>query len=147
MWNPSTLKGHSLMQILCLLQILTHVKEKLQFAQKEKEGMQVELDSVEAALATHRDDLSRVKLVRDKAIVGTRKLRDAGSQVTNTALLADLEVWDHDMLFSIPKSLFLFRNVIPTLEIYPRKRLGTVKMCFYIEKMSDHCHFHYHDVV
>ena len=105
------------MQILCLLQILTHVKEKLQFAQKEKEGMQVELDSVEAALATHRDDLSRVKLVRDKAIVGTRKLRDAGSQVTNTALLADLEVWDHDMLFSIPKSLFLFRNVIPTLEI------------------------------
>lgn len=83
------------MQLLCLLQILTHVKEKLQFAQKEKEGMQVELDSVEAALATHRDDLTRVKLVRDKAIVATRKLRDAGSQVTNTALLADLEVWDH----------------------------------------------------
>ncbi|DBA66193.1 hypothetical protein WJX79_009707 [Trebouxia sp. C0005] len=74
------------------VQILTHVKEKLQFAQKEKEGMQVELDSVEAALATHRDDLTRVKLVRDKAIVATRKLRDAGSQVTNTALLADLEI-------------------------------------------------------
>lgn len=86
---------HNLMQLLCLLQILTHVKEKLQFAQKEKEGMQVELDLVEAALVTHRDDLSRVKLVRDKAILATRKLRDAGSQVTSTALLADLEVWDH----------------------------------------------------
>ena len=89
---------HGLMQVFCLLQILTHVKEKLQFAQKEKEGMQVELDSVEAALSTHRDDLSRVKLVRDKAIVATRKLRDAGSQVTNTALLADLEVLDHDVV-------------------------------------------------
>jgi len=89
---------HGLMQFFCLLQILTHVKEKLQFAQKEKEGMQVELDSVEAALATHRDDLSRVKLVRDKAIVATRKLRDAGSQVINTALLADLEVLDHDVV-------------------------------------------------
>lgn len=73
-------------------QVLTHVKEKLQFAQKEKEALQVELDSVEAALATHRDELSRVKLTRDKAIVATRKLRDAGSCVTNTALLADLEV-------------------------------------------------------
>ncbi|KAL0020312.1 hypothetical protein WJX77_006680 [Trebouxia sp. C0004] len=74
------------------VQILTHVKEKLQFAQKGKEGMQVQLDSVEAALVTHRDDLSRVKLGRDKAIVATRKLRDASSQVTNTALLADLEI-------------------------------------------------------
>ena len=74
------------------LQILTHVKEKLQFAQKEKEGMQVELDAVEGALATHRDDLARVKLTRDKALVATRKIRDAGSHVTNAALLADLEV-------------------------------------------------------
>jgi len=79
--------------VVCALQILTHVKETLQFAQKEKEGMQVELDSVEAALATHRDDLARVKLARDKAIVATRKIRDAGSHVTNAALLADLEVW------------------------------------------------------
>lgn len=75
-----------------VVQVLTHVKEKLQFAQKEKEALQVELDSVEAALATHRDELSRVKLTRDKAIVATRKLRDAGSCVTNAALLADLEV-------------------------------------------------------
>ena len=74
------------------VQVLTHVKEKLQFAQKEKEAMQIELDTVEAALATHRDDLARIKLTRDKAIVATRKLKDAGSHVTNAALLADLEV-------------------------------------------------------
>ena len=74
------------------MQVLTHVKEKLQFAQKEKEAMQIELDTVEAALATHRDDLARIKLTRDKAIVATRKLKDAGSHVTNAALLADLEV-------------------------------------------------------
>ena len=77
---------------LFVMQILTHVKEKLQFAQKEKEGMQAELDSVEAALATHRDDLGRVKLARDKALVATRKLRDTVSHVSNASLLADLEV-------------------------------------------------------
>lgn len=74
------------------MQILTHVKEKLQFAQKEKQALQAELDSVEGALATHRDDLTRVKVTRDKAKVATRKIRDAGSHVTNTALLADMEV-------------------------------------------------------
>ena len=74
------------------MQILTHVKEKLQFAQKEKEAMQAELDSVESALATHRDDLGRVKLARDKALLATRKLKDAVSHVSNTSLLADLEV-------------------------------------------------------
>lgn len=74
------------------LQILTHVKEKLQFAQKEKQTMQVELDSVEAALATHRDDLGRVKLSRDKALAATRKLKDSVSHVSSASLLADLEV-------------------------------------------------------
>lgn len=74
------------------VQILTHVKEKLQFAQKEKQALQAELDSVEAALATHRDDLTRVKVNRDKAKVATRKIRDAGSHVTNDALLVDMEV-------------------------------------------------------
>ena len=74
------------------MQILTHVKEKLQFAQKEKQALQAELDSVEGALATHRDDLTRVKVTRDKAKVATRKIRDAGSHVSNTALLADMEV-------------------------------------------------------
>ena len=73
-------------------QILTHVKEKLQFSQKERQALQAELDSVEAALATHRDDLTRVKVSRDKAKVATRKIKDAGSHVTNTALLADMEV-------------------------------------------------------
>ena len=74
------------------MQILTHVKEKLQFAHKEKEALQQELDSVEASLATHRDELAGVKRGRDKALLATRKLRDAGSHVTNQALLADLEV-------------------------------------------------------
>ncbi|KAL3147376.1 hypothetical protein ABBQ32_002856 [Trebouxia sp. C0010 RCD-2024] len=73
------------------VQILTHVKEKLQFAQKEKQTMQVELDSVEAALATHRDDLGRVKLTRDKALAAARKLKDSVSHVSSASLLADLE--------------------------------------------------------
>jgi len=38
-------------------------------------------------------------------------------------------------LFLILKRLFLFRDVIPTLEIYTQKRLGTVKMRFYIVEM------------
>ena len=68
------------------------MKEKLQFAHKEKQAMQQALDSVEAALATHRDELAAVKRARNKALLVTRKLRDAGSHVTNQALLADLEV-------------------------------------------------------
>ncbi len=38
-------------------------------------------------------------------------------------------------LFSIPKRIFYFKNVIPTLEIYAQKRLGTVRTCFYIEEI------------
>ena len=76
-------------------QVLTHVKEKLQFAQKEKEALQVELDTVESALATHRDDLGRVKLTRDKALAAARKLKDSVSHVSNASLLADLEVSHH----------------------------------------------------
>lgn len=78
--------------VFVFLQVLTHVKEKLQFAQKEKEAMQVELDNVESALGTHRDDLGRVKLARDKALAAARKLKDSVSHVSNALLLADLEV-------------------------------------------------------
>ena len=77
------------------VQVLTHVKEKLQFAQKEKNAMQVELDTVESALATHRDDLGRVKLARDKALAAARKLKDSISHVSSASLLADLEVSHH----------------------------------------------------
>ena len=73
------------------------MKEKLQFAQKEKGAMQVELDTVEAALATHRDDLGRVKLARDKALAAARKLKDSVSHVNNALLLADLEVSHHSL--------------------------------------------------
>ncbi len=38
-------------------------------------------------------------------------------------------------LFPIPKGLFQFRNVIPTLGIKTQKRLGTVKTPFYIVEM------------
>ena len=83
--------------VFVFLQVLTHVKEKLQFAQKEKEAMQVELDTVELALGTHRDDLGRVKLARDKALAAARKLKDSVSHVSNALLLADLEVTYHDL--------------------------------------------------
>ncbi len=33
-----------------------------------------------------------------------------------------------------PKS-YIFKNVIPTLEFHSQKRLGTVKMCFYMVEM------------
>ena len=34
-------------------------------------------------------------------------------------------------LFSVPKRLFCFGSIIPTLEIKTQKRLGTVKTRFY----------------
>ncbi len=38
-------------------------------------------------------------------------------------------------LFSIPKRLFSFSNIIPTPEIYTQKRLGTVNTHFHIVEM------------
>ncbi len=50
---------------------------------------------------------------------------------------AKLGAYHHvdEVLFSIPKRLFEFRNVTPTREIYTQKRVGTVQMRSYIVEM------------
>lgn len=82
--------------------------------------MQVELDSVEAALATHRDDLGRVKLTRDKALAAARKLKDSVSHVSSASLLADLEV-------SHPSS---FTSLLPFMTSF--KLCLVLKACAFI---------------
>ena len=47
------------------MQVLTHLKEKLQFVQAENQLLKVELAELEAELSTHRDALTRAKHDRD----------------------------------------------------------------------------------
>jgi FtsZ-binding cell division protein ZapB len=47
------------------VQVLTHLKEKLQFVQAENQLLKVELAELEAELSTHRDALTRAKHDRD----------------------------------------------------------------------------------
>jgi len=56
------------------VQILTHLKEKLNFTQKESDVMKGQLSFVEEKVKTKRDVISRTKRARDSLRVDNRKL-------------------------------------------------------------------------
>lgn len=56
-------------------QVLTHLKEKLQFVQAENQLLKVELAELEAELSTHRDALTRAKHDRDALRAENLRLR------------------------------------------------------------------------
>ncbi len=57
------------------------------------------------------------------------------AEATGVKILTASTCMQTHQLFSTPKRLFAFRNVVPTLENKTQKRLGTVKTRFYIVKM------------
>jgi len=57
------------------VQVLTHLKEKLQFVQAENQLLKVELAQLEAELSTHRDALTRAKHDRDSLRSENLRLR------------------------------------------------------------------------
>ena len=57
------------------VQVLTHLKEKLQFVQAENQVLKAELTGLEADLGQHRDAVTKVKLQRDQLRQENAKLK------------------------------------------------------------------------
>ncbi|KAG2440320.1 hypothetical protein HXX76_004427 [Chlamydomonas incerta] len=74
------------------VQILTHVREKLQFIEKENAALDDALNQLEAELADKRDRLGRAKAERDTLRAKGRKIKESGSNITSPQLLDDIEV-------------------------------------------------------
>lgn len=74
------------------LQVLTHLKEKLQFVQKENEVLQAELEDLDGDLAGKRDQLNKEKLDRDMFRIENARIKAQSGIVTNPNLLDDMEI-------------------------------------------------------
>ena len=72
-------------------QILTHVREKLLFVQKENAGLTSQLEELDRLLIEKRDSLGKVKATRDALRLKGRKIKQASVYVTNPGLLDDIE--------------------------------------------------------
>eukprot|EP00116_Pleurobrachia_bachei_P009677 sb/3469939/ len=79
-----------------LYQVLTHVKEKLQFVQGENAGQREKLKVVEFEVAKKRDILSRTKQARDALRIDNVKQRKKCGLIGQESLLRDLEVRKDD---------------------------------------------------
>ncbi|KAL2079462.1 hypothetical protein ACEWY4_025206 [Coilia grayii] len=73
------------------VQVLTHVKEKLQFVQVENQTKRVQLAEVEAQVAQKRDTLTRSKQARDSLRMDNLRLRQRCGLLGNETLLRDFE--------------------------------------------------------
>ncbi|RDD40624.1 Coiled-coil domain-containing protein 96 [Trichoplax sp. H2] len=78
-------------KITSTVQVLTHVKEKLQFVQAETGDLKDDLKEVEVHVAQKRDILSRNKQVRDALRIENVKLREKCGLLGNEPLLRDYE--------------------------------------------------------
>lgn len=74
------------------VQILTHVREKLQFVERENAQLQVQLEELERDLSERRDRLGKAKSTRDTLRLQGRKIKEASVYITNSNLLDDMEV-------------------------------------------------------
>lgn len=83
-------------KITTTVQVLTHVKEKLQFVQAENAGQRDKLKLVEFDVAKKRDILSRTKQARDHLRIDNVKLRKKCGLIGQESLLRDLEVRKDD---------------------------------------------------
>ncbi|KAL5251351.1 hypothetical protein ACHWQZ_G016896 [Mnemiopsis leidyi] len=83
-------------KITTTVQVLTHVKEKLQFVTGENAGQRENLKLVEYDVAKKRDILSRTKQARDSLRIDNVKLRKKCGLIGQEALLRDLEVRKDD---------------------------------------------------
>ncbi|XP_030635004.1 cilia- and flagella-associated protein 184 [Chanos chanos] len=73
------------------VQVMTHVKEKLQFLRLENQAKRSELAEVEAVLAKKRDVLTRTKHARDCLRTDNLRLRRHCGLLGNLSLLRDYE--------------------------------------------------------
>lgn len=73
------------------MQVLTHLKQKLQFVQVENCNKKETLKQIESVVAQKRDLLTRTKQTRDALRMNNNALRHKGGLVSHTTLLRDFE--------------------------------------------------------
>ncbi|CAI5780459.1 Hypothetical predicted protein [Podarcis lilfordi] len=73
------------------VQVLTQVKEKLQFVEAENHGQRSQLMAVEALVAQRREILTKTKQARDKLRMDNQRLYQKCGLLGNTLLLRDFE--------------------------------------------------------
>ncbi|XP_026528255.1 coiled-coil domain-containing protein 96 [Notechis scutatus] len=73
------------------VQVLSQVKEKLQFVEAENQGQKAQLIAVETLVAQNRDILTRTKQVRDRLRIDNQRLQQKCGLLGNTLLLRDFE--------------------------------------------------------
>ncbi|CAH2299759.1 Hypothetical predicted protein [Pelobates cultripes] len=73
------------------VQVLTHVKEKLQFIQAENQEQRDRLMQVDALVAQKRDILTKTKQARDSLRIDNLKLKQQCGLLGNKTLLRDFE--------------------------------------------------------
>ncbi|XP_030840240.1 coiled-coil domain-containing protein 96 [Strongylocentrotus purpuratus] len=78
-------------KITSTVQVLTHVKEKLQFVQAENHVQKGKLREVEELVAQKRDVLSRTKKARDSLRIDNQRLRQKSGLLGKKSLLLDFE--------------------------------------------------------
>ncbi|XP_046574179.1 LOW QUALITY PROTEIN: coiled-coil domain-containing protein 96-like [Haliotis rubra] len=78
-------------KITSTVQVLTHLKEKLQFVFAENHVQKGNLKDVEAYVAQRRDILSRTKQARDSLRIDNQRLRQNCGLLGNEPLLRDFE--------------------------------------------------------
>lgn len=75
------------------VQILTHVREKLQFIEKENASLAAQLEELDAQLSERRDKLGKAKAARDTLRQKGRRIKETSVFITTPALLEDIEVY------------------------------------------------------
>ncbi|XP_050391625.2 coiled-coil domain-containing protein 96 isoform X2 [Patella vulgata] len=78
-------------KITSTVQVLTHLKEKLQFVQAENQVQKKKLQDVESFVGQKRDILSRTKQARDSLRIDNHRLRQNCGLLGNEPLLRDFE--------------------------------------------------------
>jgi histone deacetylase 6 len=74
------------------VQILTHIREKLQFVEKENNNLSSQLDELDKQLSEQRDKVGKVKAVRDTLRHQSRKIKETSMFITSPVLLKDISV-------------------------------------------------------
>ncbi|XP_051821528.1 coiled-coil domain-containing protein 96 [Antechinus flavipes] len=87
--NEELLKLHY--KVTSNVQIITHVKEKLQFVEFENLGLKSDLMEIDAQVAQKRDILTKTKKARDSLRVDNVKLHQKCGLLGKEMLLRDLE--------------------------------------------------------
>lgn len=108
------------------VQILTHLKEKLQFVEKENAQLTEQLGQLDEELGYKRDGLQQLKTTRDMLRTKGLKIKESSSYITNDLLLDDLEIQRNKLLDHQAEVQQLEQQYHSTLEKIERNNLRMV---------------------